>query len=64
MLFVAEPSVLQVSTELGRLDAGAVTAGMGLRQAVEELEWLHPDLGIGTAAARPRPDDRYGGPTF
>ena len=50
MLFVAEPSVLRVSTELGRLDAGAVTAGMGLRQAVEELEWLHPDLGIGTAA--------------
>ena len=45
MLFVAEPSVLRVSTELGRLDPGAVTAGMGLRQAVEELERLHPDLG-------------------
>lgn len=50
LLYAAELTVLRVGSEPGRLDAGAVTAAMDLRQAVEELEWFHPDLGTGAAA--------------
>lgn len=56
LLYAAELLTLRLADGPGRLDAGAVTAGMALRDAVEELEWTHPDVGTGAAALDLEPD--------